>query len=224
MSVYSHRISLYKRPSGIYHIGFYRNGVRRWKSTGATTKPEALKALTQFKQLLETNHGSIRFREFVEQFLAFSESVHRPKTLLLFRSTLHQFSRLVGYLWLKEVTPQHIDRYKAKRLREVKPVSVNVELRMLKFAFSTAKRWKLIEANPLDGVSMAGVPQQAPVFFKPGDFHRLVECIKEAWFREVVLFAVLTGMRKGELLNLRWSDVDFARRVLHIETTATFKN
>jgi integrase len=81
----------------------------------------------------------------------------------------------------------------------------------------------LIEANPLDGVQMASVPQQAPVFFKPDDFRRLVECIKEGWFREVVLFAVLTGMRKGEILNLRWSDVDLQRRVLNIETSASFK-
>jgi integrase len=81
----------------------------------------------------------------------------------------------------------------------------------------------LTESNPVDGVSMASVPQQSPVFFKSDDFQRLVNCIKEGWFREVVLFAVLTGLRKGEILNLRWTDVDLTRQMVNIESSATFK-
>jgi hypothetical protein len=52
MAANSDRISLFKR-SGIYYVTYYSNGERRWKSTGFSTKPEALKALTEFRGLLE---------------------------------------------------------------------------------------------------------------------------------------------------------------------------
>ena len=42
MAVNSHRFSLYKRTNGVYYVGYYENQHRKWKSTGATTKPEAL--------------------------------------------------------------------------------------------------------------------------------------------------------------------------------------
>lgn len=35
------------------------------------------------------------------------------------------------------------------------------------------------------------------------------------WLREMILFALNTGMRQGEILNLQWQDVDFVRGVLN---------
>jgi integrase len=124
---------------------------------------------------------------------------------------------------LGEITAEHIDRYKTKRNREVSPVSVNVELRMLKSAFSTAKRWKLIEGNPCDGVPFVDVPEQVPLFLTGKECQTLVDCIREGWFRELVLFAVLTGLKRGEILSLRWADVDLSRRVVNIQTSSTFR-
>ena len=79
------RFSLFKR-GGIYYVTYYDDqGHRRWKSTGERLKPGALKAFSQFKQLLFSKQGGVPFREFVYQFLAYSTSVHRPKTVSLFR-------------------------------------------------------------------------------------------------------------------------------------------
>jgi hypothetical protein len=52
MAANSDRISLFKR-SGIYYVTYHSNRKRRWKNTGFSTKPEALKALTEFRGLLE---------------------------------------------------------------------------------------------------------------------------------------------------------------------------
>ena len=52
MSVNSPRFSLYKRSNKIYYISYYANGRRRWKSTGASTKSDALKAFTELRELL----------------------------------------------------------------------------------------------------------------------------------------------------------------------------
>lgn len=224
MSFTTQRFSLFKRHNGIYYIAYFHNGRRRWKSTGAKTKSEANKALTQFKDMIaEGRKEIVSLSAFVERFMAYSEANHAANTTRLFRGCLNRFSRLARGSYLREITPEHIDRYKTKRLPEVSPVSVNVDLRMLKSAFGTARRWKLIDSNPFEGVSLADVPQKAPSFFTVQDFETLLNSIQEGWLREIVLFAVLTGMRKGEILNLRWDNVDLKRRLVQIETGPSYK-
>jgi hypothetical protein len=68
MSAKSSRFSLFKRCNQIYYIGYYREGRRRWKSTGMSTKPKALKVLTQFRELLEADTPSVSLQEFRERF------------------------------------------------------------------------------------------------------------------------------------------------------------
>jgi hypothetical protein len=58
MSVLPRRLTLIKR-SNIYYILYYQNGRQRWKSTGATTKPEALQAVARFRELSEQRLQSI---------------------------------------------------------------------------------------------------------------------------------------------------------------------
>jgi integrase len=222
MAVNSHRFSLYKR-SGIYYIGYYQNGHRRWKSTGARHKPDALKALTRFQALLQERIRSKSFTDFCIDFLDFSDANHARKTTEIYRHTFLRFSKLVPDLSLDEITPHHIDRYKAQRLKQVRPISVNVELRALRSAFNAANRWKLMRHNPCNETTLADVSETPPLFFSVTDFSRLIENIREVWLKEMVIFGVLTGMRRGEIINLRWSNVDLKNRVLHIQGNPTFK-
>jgi len=111
-----------------------------------------------------------------------------------------------------------------KRLQdEVSPVTINVELRALRTAFNVAIRWELVEKNPFKGMRLVPVPERTPAFLTKDDFQRLLNVIKENWLRELVVFAVLTGLRRGEALNLRWKHVDFGRRIIQIESDSNFK-
>ncbi len=58
MSVNSSQFSLFKRSTQFYYVGYYRGGMHGWKSTGVSTTPEALKVLTQFRELLESDTSS----------------------------------------------------------------------------------------------------------------------------------------------------------------------
>jgi len=148
MSVSPSRFTLFKRSNGVYYIGHYLNGRRRWKSTHASTRPEALKVLTRFRELMQEPTRNISLRDFISQVLSYAEANYAVKTVRLFRSSMEGFSRLVKNAMLRELSPEHVDRYKSKRLREVSAVSVNVDLRMLKSAFNTAKRWRLLDIDP----------------------------------------------------------------------------
>ena len=223
MSVNSNHISLRKRSNQVYYVSYYRDGKRHWKSTGATVKADALKALTQFRELLQERARSVSFQQFVTEFLAYGGTNYSFGTLKLYKFILGNFAALFKDVSLRELNAQHIDRYKAKRLREISPATVNIELRALKSALNTARRWKLLNSNPFEGVSFAEVPEHAPLFFSRPDFERLLQCIRENWLKEIVVFATLTGLRRGELVNLRWQEVDLERRVILIQSNPNFR-
>lgn len=242
MSVDFNRFSLFKRHNGLYSILYYHHGRRRWKATNTTTKPEALAVLANFQNLLDAaTVEPVPLQEFVTRFLSFAASTYSANSVELYRRVLHRFVQLVGNVYLLELTAEHFDRYKAQRLKDtyqgerlqpkstkrrlksVSPVSVNIELRALRAAMNTARRWKLVHSNPFQEVTFADVPEQTPAFFTAADFQALLNSIREGWLREVVLFAVLTGLREGEILHLRWCDVDLSGRLVTIQTSATFK-
>ena len=75
---------LFKR-GGVYYVVYEDDGRRKWKSTHCRTKSDALRVLTQFKELLKTKPKSPLLSQFKTQFLAYAEQTYRPQTVELFR-------------------------------------------------------------------------------------------------------------------------------------------
>ena len=218
---------LSKSPSSIYYVYFTdERGKRQKISTRHTLKTDALKFLQTFKT--DTNRTrrarkTLLLSEFNSNFLSFAEGNFSQGTVGIYRSALRKLLSIVGDIPIVSLSPQHFDNYKVERLKTISPISVNIELRTLRAALNTALRWELIERNPFSRLKFASVPETAPVFFSREDFQKLLSFIKEGWLREVMIFAVLTGMRRGEITNLRWQDVDLSRKLLTIQSNPTFK-
>ena len=117
------------------------------------------------------------FSGFVSDFMLYAQSSFAGQTNLMYRSCLGQFLKYVGDIPLQSLTAKHLDDYKGLRLRKVRPVSVNIEVRQIKAAFQTAVRWKLLEQSPFEDVQECRVPNRAPVFFTKDDFERLLSII-----------------------------------------------
>jgi integrase len=124
---------------------------------------------------------------------------------------------------MTSITARDVDLNRAHRLSQVSPTSVNIDLWALRSAFYTAVRWRLLAGNPFKKVPFLSIPDRQPAFLAKEDFHLLLTLISERWVRELVIVAVSTGMRRAELSNLTWKDVDFARRLLHIQSNETFR-
>jgi len=145
-------------------------------------------------------------------------------TRKIYNCALQNFQVMVGpNCMLTNMSMRHVDKFKTERMRRLGPNSVNIELRTLRAAFNIAKRWDLIEQNPFSNVKLARVPEREPVFFSKDDLRKLLAAIKEDWLKAMVVLALYTGMRRAEITNLRWQDVDFERKTIRVESNATFK-
>jgi integrase len=81
----------------------------------------------------------------------------------------------------------------------------------------------LIEKNPVMDIAFVPIPEKAPAFLTFEKLDQLLRSIKEEWFREMVAFAVTTGLRRSEITNLKWENVDFNRRVVTVVSSPSFK-
>lgn len=213
---------------GIYYLYYLDGKGNRQKiSTKCRYKAEALKFLQSFRSS-EVDKKRLAHRTtisiFKTKFIDYARHNLSSGTVVIYEAAFKHLEKLAGDIPLSNITPEHFDIYKTKRIEmKVKPVTINMELRSLKAAFNTAFRWRLIQNNPFNKLTLMSVPQVSPIFFKREDFQKLIKVISERWLKEIVFFAVLTGLRIGEIINLRWEKVDLERRVISIESSPTFK-
>lgn len=214
---------LYKRSNGFYYVGYFDEGRLRWKSTGATTKALALQAVANLTELFKPKPQRPTLRQFLADFLSFAEGNFAKGTVDFYRFALGGLAEMVGDCLLSSLTMQHLDQYKVMRIPLVSGHTVNRELQALRAAMSTAVRWGMLETNPFSRMEQVKIAETTPRFFNKPELERLLAVMGEHPFRELVLFAVATGMRQGEILNLRWADVDLSRKLIHIQSNPTFR-
>ena len=200
---------------GIYYVYWVDSSGHRQKvSTRSRRKSEALQFLQRFSPAAIPRPLTSVLSAFVTDFLGYAASTYSTATVELFKHALCRFQANVGDLPLGDITARHVDRYKAMRLSRVGPTTVSIELRALRSIFNTAIRWELTQANPFKNVALPRLPQQMPAYITRDEFSRLRGTMKEPWLKELVEFAVLTGMRRGEILQLQWNQVDLEKRVI----------
>ena len=113
-----------------------------------------------------------------------------------------------GTVKLSDVRRVDVQKYITHRSGEVSPGSVVKELNVLKHLLALAVEWELIPANPAHGVKPPRVPAGRVRYLQPKELRAVLEACPE-WLRPIAGLAVATGMRRGEILGLRWLDIDF---------------
>lgn len=215
--------TLFKRSNGIYYYVTSHLGRRVWRSTGARSRAEAEKFISSgFKS--EDNHTpDVTLSQFTSQFLQYAETNLAPPTVLLYKQAIGTLKRLIGDFNLRSYTVQDVETFKVKRSHEVSGVKVNIDFRTLRAFFQTALRWKLIHENPFHGVKQLKIPPKAPSYLSREEFHNLLQVITLPWFKNLIIFAVSTMMRCGEIVSLTWNSIDLRRRVILIQNTKDFR-
>jgi integrase len=215
--------TLFKRSNGVYYIIYEVNGQRKWKSTGETTRSGAVDVLLKFEPTSAPPPEKTTLSKFIEEFFTAGTSNLSAGSIGIYRQTFNKFLPVMGDVPLTSITSKHVDQYKTARLKTVCPTTLNIELRTLRAAFNTAIRWKLLSESPFKGVPLVRVPEKQPTYLSKVEFQKLLAEIKEQWFKDLIVVAVYTGLRRGELLNLSWTDIDLGRKLIFIQSSGTHR-
>lgn len=125
---------------------------------------------------------------------------------------------------LANISPEPFARYRDSRLRSVGPDVVRRELGVLQHVFSIAlKEWAVpLKQNPLALVRKPKASRPRDRRLSSKELSALLEALRGSqnpWLRPVVLFALETGMRRGEIIAATWADLSAEQRILFLPET-----
>jgi integrase len=130
----------------------------------------------------------------------------------------------IGDVSLAVLSGGTVARYRDQRLKDVQPATVRRELVVLRHVFEVAIReWNIpLKENPVKAIKMPKDSLARERRLAPDEEQKLFEAMgsRTAWYLwPVIVLAIETAMRRGELLALRWADVDLERRTAKLRAT-----
>lgn len=142
----------------------------------------------------------------------------RSKTLEGYRALLvYHAIPVLGQAILADVQPLQVQRLYATSLARGLSAGTVLNLHLvLTQAFGQAQRWGLITTNPVQGAQPPRPRRQEPAVIDRATAARLIELVRGTSLAVPVVLALSTGMRRGEILGLGWSDVSADLSVLHV--------
>ena len=203
-------------------MSFMYQGQQVRRSTGTTDKRLAEAILGQVKvQIVEgrffdkSKEQQRTLTELLDRYL--SEHAARRANYRRDLTSVKNLTAFFGNPTLDQITPKRIVAYKNHRYTDgVKPATINRELASLKKAFNLARReWEWCDDNPVCRVSMEQEHNTRDRWLTADEEARIVSAAP-AWLRELIVSAIHTGMRQGEILGLTWTGVDLFRRTVTV--------
>lgn len=215
-------MSLWKR-GGVYWSYIYIDGVRYSQSTGSGNRRLAETIEQRFKEELNLQrHQIVRptpqmsFGELAARFLA--EGGARPWHIDRLKLLLPYWSEIpIGRITKSMAADYRRRRHAAKKITDT---TVNRDLEALRHILFWALDEGLLTANPLSRLRMVterGKPRA--ILGLDEEVHLLKAAASH--LRPIIVAALDTGMRRGELLHERWEHVDFGRNLLFVSQSKT---
>jgi integrase len=199
------------------------DGVRHHKSTGTPNRRKAETILHQFREELNERRQRLprlkpemTFGELTAHFIA--GGMGKPHSLDRLTHLLPFFAEMP----LLDINTSAIRRYRQERnkQRTLTAATVNRDLSVLRRVLYWAVEEGYLSANPLGRLRMERERRtKRPVMSLREE--QLLLAASPAHLQRIILCALHTGMRRGEILSQRWEDIDFDNRILHVSHSKT---
>jgi integrase len=223
-------MNLFKLKTGYYYI-FYKaeNGKQNKASTHTKNKKEAFIFLSKFQENLELRNnknfkGEQNLSEVIRDYLKHVSIYYTYKTYLDYKTTFNFFqSYLSKDICLNEISTDLIRDYLSNRKNNTSIYAYRKDYINLKAFFNYAISKDYLRTNPLKKIKSIRIPQKYPKYFTDVEIKSFIETVDEKDFLDIILFALNTGIRQGEIINLRWKQIDFEKNNLLITNTEYFE-
>lgn len=239
-----------REKKGNFYAAFYhpdRHPTRRWVTLRTKSKGVARQRLVDFERRVARGdydpwedpapRSGIIVLKAIENFLdARRDRGLRDKTIENYRYTLKSFERcLPAALRIDHVDADHIRSFLGRD--GLGKVSRDTYYRQLRTFLSWCKEEGLIKNDPITNVTRPGKPKKEAAYLTQKNLERLLKTIRNdmaskgnfvqegevTWLIDIIEFALYTGMRRGEICDLRWGAVDLDAGFITVRGTDEFE-
>ena len=219
------------RGSWRYILEYGRDSTGKRMQTskgGFPTKAAAQSALQETVRILlaDVHVTDLTVAEYLTRWLTGKHAL-KPKTVVLYTDVTNNYLvPHLGSVRLLDLRAHHLDRMYAaitigKRGYPLSPSTIRRIHAVLRSALNTAVKRRLIPYNPTDHIELAPENPKRPKPWTPEQVRAFLRAIADDRLAVLYWLLLVTGMRRGEAIGLRWEDVDLDGQALHIAQQIT---
>ena len=204
----------------------YKTGKPRRTSTCCNTRQEAIAILQQQAHEVRTQGWrdpmSVTLGEWYEYWLdTYMKDTVKQSTYASYRSYLNKHFCALGKILLKKLEPHTLQEFYNYKFREegLSPKTLRNYHMALHKCLQQAVKEHLLVYNPCDAVTLPSGEKPEVVVFTNDQQRALVQASYRHRYGVFIRLDLCTGLRMGELLALKWEDIDFSTAQLHVRRT-----
>ena len=199
-------------------------GKRQRIALGHANKRNAERQRDQKERELRTgiiSPKSMRLSDFLEDSLSRTGKQIRESTHDECRYAMNHLIKVVGNIDYQKVTLKHGELFRQKCLdKGNSPATVTKKLSHLKRMFQLAVNRKQLDENPLQHIAMPKVTRKKVEKYTTDETNRIIRAARDSQtalqWDMLIITALCTGMRRSELLNCTWLDIDFEDMTIEV--------
>lgn len=215
-----------------------------WKPDRQYTEKQLEKEVVRQQMLFEdaVKAGKVpsektTFQDFSTRWIEeYSKPHHKTKTSDSYASMLKRINPALGHIQIGKLSPIQINEFLLNLKEEgvkltdknhcsgLSDKSVKNYYTLISSILSTAKKWKIISENPIEGLDPPKVTKRQVKSLEEEDVLRLFLLLEDEplQYHIFIKLAVLSGMRRGELVGLKWKNIDFSRCLVHVTSALLY--
>lgn len=213
----------------VVDIGRDENGKRKQKwYSGYKTKKEAEKALADIIAKIEKGEyfepEKITLANYLNYWLeTYALPNVAPTTYASYKQGAEVIARYIGKISLDQLKPIHVQNFISKLQTETQLSSTSIHqyYGTLNTALNYAIRLQMLRYNPCKAVTPPPKNKNKMKVLSQAEVSKLIEGCKDTPLYLPILLAITCGMRRGEILGLKWDNVDLQAKQIHIEDNLT---
>ncbi len=213
--------SIYKRKDGLWVAQIFTQGTKLYKY--CKTQHEARDWLQETRSKIQRGltlaTAQITLDQFLRQWLESHKISLRPKTAQQYTQIVNQYLLpSLGQIKLSDLRPDQIQVLYNSNLEAGKSKRTVLLIHaILNRALNQALKWGLIGRNPAQVANHPKYRRSEINTLADNQIRELLGIVKGSRYEALYLLAVSTGLREGELLGLRWSDIDWETQRLKVQ-------
>jgi integrase/recombinase XerD len=217
--------------SSFYQIVYKTHGKKTTRSTNTSSKTEAQKILEDFKKSfassVQENISTLpkedihSLSKFKSEYLEYLRPIKSKNYIESIDLSFNQFISFCGNVSLKQINTQILDRFISSTFARTQR-GAHHYYRTLKAAFNKAVEWNYLLLNPFTKVKFPRLTKVYPAFLTEDDLLVILTNTSYQYLKDIFLVAFYTGMRLGELINMRWGWIDFFKNQITVKCSDEF--
>jgi integrase len=216
------------------------NRIRKYKYVEAQGVREVQKLLAEF--ITECEKGSyentkMKVKDFIYLWMKdYVEKNLKKKTIVDYKEMLQKVELCLGHKRLNDLKPTHLIQFYSMLSSDgarsdgkpggLSPVTVKHYHLVISSMLATAFRWGLVKENVAKRVKAPKVPKanKKPNVFTIEEIKEMIKCLEEEplKYKLIVMIAIFTGFRRGEILGLEWADIDYLSGGITVNKTSVY--